>query len=137
MFDKKYEQFIDSFNSLNNGQYSFSEDLYKINKILLSLNQSNLHNMYKIIKLSLMINKDKPVKAQCNTNRKNEIIIKKEEHFNLNVKRINIPKINTNFPKLEPINSSINLSPVDSSSSPVLGKLNSFFIIIPFIVVFF
>jgi hypothetical protein len=122
MFDKKYEQFIDSFNSFNDGQYSFSEDLYKINKILLTLNQANLHNMYKIIKLSLMLNKEKPTKTQNNVNCKKEII-KKEEILNLNVKRINIPKINITFPKLEPINSSINLSPVDSSTSPILGKI--------------
>jgi hypothetical protein len=51
LLDQKYNQFLLEFNLFYKSKFSFSADLKKINKILLSLSRDKIHQIHHIIKV--------------------------------------------------------------------------------------
>jgi hypothetical protein len=51
LLDQKYNQFLLEFNLFYKSKFSFSADLKKINKILLSLSRHKIHQIHHIIKV--------------------------------------------------------------------------------------
>jgi hypothetical protein len=51
LLEKKYKDFMFEFNLFYNTKFSFSADIKKINKILLTMSRDQIHKVYQIIKV--------------------------------------------------------------------------------------
>lgn len=56
LFNLGHIQFLNDFAKSAEIKFSLCEDIYKISRLLLQLNQQEIHNIYKLIKITLKLN---------------------------------------------------------------------------------